>query len=359
MIGFRYIRNLAASAGILACQPVMTPHPVVRLINGSFIEFRSWEREQNLMGTPIAGGVIDEAGLLTPTGHSAISSRRSSTLGPLHYIGNPGLVAGPFRRLCAIAEQTGSLHRWTWQDKHAALMLEDPGAAKGYADFIEQERRSLPEFEFRRLYEAEWTEDEAAVFRGLDACLDRSRASLLGPGADAFSVGVDVAQMSDYLAVASYAKAARRLELRYRVRGIGYPQAAVEVDRITRELNATAVVEENGPGIALIQELQRLGTKIVPFTTTSQSKQELILGLAADIQQARVQIADHAPMPYEFATYRYERGPSGLYRYSAPPGEHDDTVMAAALARWGATRTLTGADAFIEYLRRQAEKATA
>ena len=40
-------------------------------------------------------------------------------------------------------------------------------------------------------------------------------------------------------------------------------------------------------------------------------------------------------MPYEFAAFRYRRTPSGNYQYSAPDGEHDDTVMAACLARHG------------------------
>jgi hypothetical protein len=229
-----------------------------------------------------------------------------------------------------------SLHRWTWDDKRAALDLESPSKAREYATFISQERASLPEFEFRRLYDAEWTEDEAAVFRGLDRCIARGDTAFLEPGTDRFTVGVDVAQAVDYLAVVSYAQQSKRLELRHRVRGMSYQQAAQDVDRIVRSLNAHAVVEDNGPGVALIAEMQRLGTPMRTFTTTAQSKQELILSLAADVQEARVTVADHAPLPYEMAIFRYERTPSGLYRYAAPQGEHDDTVMAAALARWGA-----------------------
>ena len=99
--GFRLMVAIASSAGALAKEPTTTPYPVVTLENGASIEFRSWEREQNLMGTSIAGGVVDEAGLLTPEAQAALSTRRSSTLGPLRYIGNPGVVAGPFRRLVA------------------------------------------------------------------------------------------------------------------------------------------------------------------------------------------------------------------------------------------------------------------
>ena len=348
--GFKLALAFASSAGMVQASTV-SPFPIIKLINGATIEFRSWEREQNLAGTTIGGGVVDEAGLLTNEAQGIISTRRSATLGPLRYIGNPGVVAGPFRRLCALGEQaatpgnewagTFSLHRWTWADKHAALLETDSAKAAEYARFIEQERRSIPDFEFRRLYEAEWTEDEAAVFRGLDACIDRTGTGLMQPGSDRFVIGVDVAQSVDYLAAVSWAINARRLELRYRVRAIPYAQAAQELKELSATLgNAPLVVEENGPGVALIQELARLEVPVNPFVTTAQSKQELILNLAADIQAQRCIVSDHAPMPHEFAMYRYERGSTGLYRYSAPPGEHDDTVMAAALARWGMSRSV-------------------
>ena len=180
------------------------------------------------------------------------------------------------------------------------------------------------------------------MFRGLDACIDRSGGGLLAPGSDRFVIGVDVAQSVDYLAAVSWAQNAKRLELRYRARSIPYAQAALTLKALSSDLNATLVVEENGPGVALIQELARLQVPVYPFTTTSQSKQELILNLAADIQGGpeRCIVADHSPMPHELAMYRYERGTTGIYCYSAPPGEHDDTVMAAALARWGAAHCL-------------------
>lgn len=341
--GVRLMQSISDSAGV-SKSVTMTPYPVLKLINGATCEFRSWEREQNLAGTTIAGGVVDEAGLLSPQAQAMISTRRSATLGPLRYIGNPGIVAGPFRRLCSLGEQartnpdlagTYSFHTWTWEDKYRAL---EGQAAAEYRSFIDEERRSLPEFEFRRLYMAEWTEDEAAVFRNVGECIAGS--DKLQPGSDSFVLGVDVAQSVDYLAAVSMGRDSRRLDLRYRVRGVGYPQAAQELKQIADSLNATMVVEDNGPGVALIQELHRLEANVIRFTTTNQSKQELILNLAADLQQKRIAIGDHSPMPYEFSIYRYERTPSGTYRYSAPAGEHDDTVMAAALARYGVGRAV-------------------
>lgn len=340
--GYRLVLHMADAAGIVKSKTV-SPFPRISLVNGTSVEFRSWEREQNLMGTSIAGGVIDEAGLLNQEAQAAISTRRSSTLGPLRYIGNPGVTAGPFRRLCALAESPDrdpaifSMHKWTWQDKAKAL---EPQQRREYEAFIRQEQLSLPEYEFRRLYEAEWTEDEAAVFRGVDACIEHGDTSLLPPDADDFVLGVDVGQTNDYLVVASFGMKTRRLEIRDRFRGIGYPQAAERIQQLALGLRQCVIcVETNGPGVALVQELDRLGVEYLPFTTTNQSKQEIVIGMAADIQQRRIRIADHAPLPYELTAFRYERLPSGLYRYGAPSGEHDDCVMAACLARYAALRS--------------------
>ncbi len=339
----REMYYIATEAGIWARGPKppfeANPPQSLVLVNDTACEYRTWDDPSHLMGDPIAGAVIDEGGLLVGDAYAAISTRRSSSLGPLWWIGNPGQQAGIFRGVCARAEEEGRLHRWTWRTKYDWQLKVDPVGAEQYRLFIESEKKSMPEYEFRRLYEAEWTQDEAAVFRGVDECTTRGDSGFMAPGSDRFTLGVDVAQSVDYLCVCSYAHNARRLELRYRTRYTSYAQAAIELKRISKELGAAAVIEDNGPGIALIQEARRLEVKVRGFTTTAQSKQELILNLAADVQEKRVVIADHQPMPHEFAIYRYERGPTGLYRYSAPPGEHDDTVMAAALARWGAMRT--------------------
>ena len=47
---------------------------------------------------------------------------------------------------------------------------------------------------------------------------------------------------------------------------------------------------------------------------------------------------DHPVLLGELSSYAVERLPSGSYRYAAPPGSHDDTVIATALAWYAAER---------------------
>ena len=322
-------------AGIIAKGPLKTPPYTTELVNGNRIEFRTFDDPSNLMGETIARGVVDEAGLLTPEAQAAISSRRSGTLGPLRYIGNPGLVAGPFRRLANLAEagEPGfEFHKWTWEDKLRELEGDE---REEYARFIERERLSLPEFEFRRLYEADWTEDEAAVFTNVDDVTSGDPVTIPNTGVlngDRYVIGVDVGQRVDYLAAVLLGVNRFRADYMLRFRGIGYPEAAVRLQELQKRTNAPIVIEANGPGIAVIQEFDRLGVAYLPFTTTAQSKQEIVTNLAADFAAKRISLAPLPPLQYELGIFRYQRTPSGLYRYAAPSGEHDDTVIALALA---------------------------
>ena len=58
-------------------------------------------------------------------------------------------------------------------------------------------------------------------------------------------------------------------------------------------------------------------------------------GLALALERRQIALLPDPVVLAEMASYRLERLPGGGYRYSAPPGGHDDTVMATALAWHG------------------------
>ena len=339
----RAVWEIGFRAGILAqCpQPPFDrnpPRPAV-LINGASMEFRTWDDPRNLMGDPISGAVIDEGGLLYPEAHAAISTRRSFTLGPLWWIGNPGLVSGPFRSAASRAEVNGSLYKWTWRMLHEHyLEVGQPGRAAQYAKFIEGERESLPDFEFRRLYEAEWTSDEAAIFRHWH---ETGTPALEVPeNGGSYIHGLDTGQLVDPLAITTIDVNTREIVRVETWRGVPYPQSAERIEAHARLWGGPIVVETNGPGIALYQELQRRSVPCIPFTTTGPSKQDIVQGLATQLSRDDdpIRIRRIPRLLHELSVFRYSRLASGGYRYSAPAGEHDDTVMATAFAAWGLAR---------------------
>jgi len=77
---------------------------------------------------------------------------------------------------------------------------------------------------------------------------------------------------------------------------------------------------------------------VYPFRTTNASKAAIIDGLALALEREEVRLLPHEVLLNEMLSYQAERLPSGLMRYSAPDGAHDDCVIALALAYYGASQ---------------------
>lgn len=88
-------------------------------------------------------------------------------------------------------------------------------------------------------------------------------------------------------------------------------------------------------GGPLSESLQQMGLPVQMFTTTNATKTEIIQALALAFETAQVRIPNDATMIGELQAYEQTQLPSGIWRYSAPDGMHDDMVMSLALAWHG------------------------
>ncbi len=94
----------------------------------------------------------------------------------------------------------------------------------------------------------------------------------------------------------------------------------------------TIVAESNSMGEPLIEVLDREGLPVQGFTTTNASKRDAIETLALAFERSEITIIPDTTLVAELQAYETQRLPSGLLRYAAPDGIHDDCVMALALA---------------------------
>jgi hypothetical protein len=360
--GFHTVVAILAACGLFGGKVESAGDRKVRTSHGSLIAFASWHDPETLRGPHIAGAVVDEAGLLTPSAYGVISSRRSASLGPIRWIGNPGMSTGVFRTLCRAGEDPTrdpaliATYRWTWRDRAASIecgcsapameirelanpRLHEPGCQRRpYLEFIDNERETLPDVEYRRLYEAEWTADEAAVFRP-----DSIQRKTTGEPAERpvaehrYVVGVDVGQEIDYLVAAVWDTSAMRLCAMERWRGVPFPESEARLqDTSRRWQDATLVIETNGPGPPLFDGLANRGVPVREWVTTAQSKGPAILAFARDLHDpgSALSLAPLPPLQDELRAFRFERTATG-FRYSAPSGLHDDCVMAAIVGHQG------------------------
>jgi hypothetical protein len=85
----------------------------------------------------------------------------------------------------------------------------------------------------------------------------------------------------------------------------------------------------------VIEQLRREKLPVQPFTTSNASKAAVIEALTLAFERDDIQILRDPILLSELQAYQAETLPSGLLRYGAPSGQHDDTVMALAMAWHG------------------------
>jgi hypothetical protein len=105
------------------------------------------------------------------------------------------------------------------------------------------------------------------------------------------------------------------------------------------------IAEANAMGAPNIELLQRASLPVRAFTTTNATKANAIEALTLAFERGDLAILNDPAQLAELEAYEQERLPSGLVRYSAPEGMHDDTVIALALAWQGAVAGATWGNA--------------
>ena len=200
---------------------------------------------------------------------------------------------------------------------------------------------SLPAKTFEQEFLAAFVEDAGLVFRGVRG------VSTLQPGTPdpkhQYVMGVDWARSYDWTVLSVIDATTKQQVALDRFNKIDY---AFQLDRLetmaTRWHCHSIIAEANSMGTPLIETLQRKGLPVTAFTTTSQSKATVIEGLALAIEKASIGLLADETQMAELEAYDMERLPGGAFRYNAPQGMHDDTVIATALAWHGIGRQLDG-----------------
>lgn len=198
-------------------------------------------------------------------------------------------------------------------------------------------RRSTSERVWREEYLAEFSEDAGRVFRGLR---EVSTAPLKARPINGrrYVAGVDWGREADYTAIVILDLDSRQMVALDRFHQIGWEVQRGRLAALCGRWNVELILAEaNSVGSVNIEALQSEGLPVRAFTTTQRSKTALIEGLALAIEQRKIELQPHETLLGELRAYALERLPGGGYRYGAPPGMHDDTVMALALA-WQAAR---------------------
>ena len=213
---------------------------------------------------------------------------------------------------------------------------------------IVQAKAQVPERDFAQEFEARFLQTEGAgVFRGVAAV---ARLSPAGPQrGHQYVFGVDWGRVNDFTCISIIDSSTNEQVALDRFSEIDYELQTERLHSWAELYHPTLIVAEaNSMGRPLTERLQTgyarvIGTprKALPvwaFDTTNASKAALVQALGLAIERGDLTLLDHATQTAELLAYEATTLPSGLTRYSAPDGQHDDTVMALGLANLGAAR---------------------
>ncbi|MBN1679565.1 MAG: hypothetical protein JW966_04685 [Anaerolineae bacterium] len=302
------------------------------LVGGGVIRVCSGHDPDALRGAGLDVAVLDEAAYLHPdVWRAAIRPALVDRRGEALFLSTPN-GRNWFWGLYMLGQNPAYADWQSWRFPTTANALIDPAE-------VEDARHLLPERLFRQEYLAEFLADSGRVFRRVEAAATVTPEVGPQPG-ERYVFGVDWGRDNDFTAVAVLAAHSRRLVALDRFNEIGWSVQRGRLAALADHWRPDAIwAEANSIGGPNIEALQYEGLPVLPFTMTAASKGPLIESLALALERDELALLPDPVLLGELQAYTLERLLSGRFRYNAPPGGHDDTVIALALAWHGVSQT--------------------
>jgi phage terminase large subunit-like protein len=295
--------------------------------NGSLVDFGSMQQPENIEGFGYDTLWINEAGIVLKNEDLYHNTLRPMLLdagsAQSYFFGTPK-GRGLFQRM----------YYWGQDASYPAWKsFRDPSAVNPVLStaMLEQLRREMPERVYRQEILAEFVDDATQVFRNLERAAVAKEEREPAPGAH-YVMGLDLARYRDYTAVWVGRMDMQAAVFCDRFHGISWQQQVQRLRTLSRKFNnAFAHVDATGVGDAVCEQLREADVLVVPEKFTNASKQQMIERLAGAIEQESFTFVPHETTLRELETFEYQPTPTGGTRLSAPPGQHDDCVIALAL----------------------------
>jgi hypothetical protein len=296
--------------------------------SGGLLAIRSAHYPDNLRGAGLDYVVLDEAAFMQPDVWPEVVRPML-----LEKQGGAMFLSTPFGR------------NWFWNLYQLGLNPDEvdwhsfhfPSWDNPYIEEAEIEaiRRTTAARVFREEYAAEFIEDAGQVFRGLREATTATPDAIYNLS-HRYYAGIDWGRDLDYTAIVIIDATTNQMVALDRFNKIGWDAQRQRLKRLAHYWQPAVIwAEANSIGSPMIEALQNEGLPVRPFMTTVRSKAPLIEALALAIERGDIGLLPDDVLLHELASYTLERLPGGGYRYSAPAGLHDDTVIATALSWYG------------------------
>lgn len=308
---------------------VSTSERTITSDRGGFLGLYSGDNIDSIRGEAFHLVVIDEAAMLGP---DAWTDAIMPTLAD--YDGDALLISTPKGR------------NWFWTefvraqaDGQRSMAFTAPTSANPLPTIrraAELARERVSDRTYRQEWLAEFIED-SGVFRMVREAATAEAQAEPQAGHE-YVIGVDWGRQDDATVFTVLDATSRTMAHIDRMTQTDYNLQVSRLRVLIERFRAQSVIAEyNSMGGPIIERLQADGLPIQAFTTTNASKAQAIDALVLAFERSELRILPEPLLLAELQAYAAERLPSGVVRYSAPNGLHDDYVMSLALAWHGIT----------------------
>jgi hypothetical protein len=302
----------------------------IELSNGSMVFAKSADNPDSLVGEGLDLCVVDEAARVKP---EAWEVSLQPTL--MDSDGDALLLSTPkgknwFYKECL----KGGNPEFPEYEHFHYTSYDNPFLKRSV---IERKKKTMSWLYYRQEILAEFVDDGGEVFTGLDQCIMPVFGHAIPIPGREYVMGVDLAKYEDYTVIYVVDTETREVVDWRRPPHMDWaPQKEVIKFMHHKWNDAPMLIDATGVGDPVVEDLEKECVDVVPYKFSGNTlKKQVIEGLVIAFQNKDIHIPNEKTLLEELGAYEYEKLPSGLFRYGAPSGFHDDCVTALALAVWG------------------------
>lgn len=302
-------------------------------IFGNKLDMRSADRPELIEGFGYKFIMLNEAGIILRNEYLYYNTILPMTLdfNPDFYVGGTPKGRGLFYELATRADDPDKPD----QEFFRFTSFDNPFLReKDRQELVDEIPKSIQEQE---IY-AGFLEDSSTVFRNIEKCSTAMPAEpVFGKS---YHMGVDLAKHIDYTVIIVMNSDGEMVYME-RFNQLDWAIQREKIKFVHKKYNnAQCWIDSTGVGEPIYEDLVADGLNVSGYKFTNESKKQAVQSLMISLEQEKIRIFQkEGPLGKvlrnEMLIFEYEMTASGLIRYQAPEGYHDDCVIALALANWG------------------------
>ena len=302
----------------------------ISFVTGSEVLFKSTEQGEGVRSFTVSGLLIlDEAAYLDDEVIYTILPLVNVHNAPIIVCSTPFIMEGYYWDMYHMGESspTDTLRTFDWATHPEIDRFLTPERKELYRAVMSRNKYTTEVLGY-------FMSADGLLFTNIEPCLIDE-----APTGKSLYLGIDFATGSngDYTVLAAFNEAGHMVAL-HRTNNLT-PMAQVEwlaglIEEMAKGAKVHKILaEENSIGKVYIDALRaRTGAKVTPWTTTNQTKQEIVTGLQIALEQERVRLLRDTALLNELRKFEAVVNPKTKKVSYGGHCAHDDTVMATMLA---------------------------